>query len=63
MKYALSSLPYKCSVILIAHRLSTIKDVDNIVVMDNGSVLESGSHDELMARQGMYYYLNKQVEE
>lgn len=63
VKYALSSLPYKCSVILIAHRLSTIKDVDNIVVMDNGSVFESGSHDELMARQGMYYYLNKQVEE
>lgn len=62
VKYALSSLPYKCSVILIAHRLSTIRDVDNIVVMDNGSELEHGNHEELMARKGLYYYLNMQNE-
>jgi len=43
--------------ILIAHRLSTIRDADLIVVMDQGSIIESGSHRELLARRGKYYEL------
>ncbi len=39
---------------VIAHRLSTIKNADLILVMKDGDVLESGSHDELMARGGFY---------
>ncbi|MCC8168146.1 MAG: ABC transporter ATP-binding protein/permease [Clostridiales bacterium] len=43
--------------IVIAHRLSTIRDSDIIVVMDHGTIAESGSHDELLARHGKYYEL------
>jgi ABC-type multidrug transport system fused ATPase/permease subunit len=39
---------------VIAHRLSTIRDADLIVVLEHGQVIEHGSHDELLARQGLY---------
>jgi ATP-binding cassette subfamily B protein len=42
---------------IIAHRLSTIKHADKILVVDKGSIAESGSHDELMALKGEYYNL------
>ena len=43
--------------IVIAHRLSTIRDSDLIVVMDHGRIVESGSHDDLLAQKGKYYEL------
>ena len=43
--------------IVIAHRLSTIRDSDLIVVMDQGRIVEQGSHKELLDRQGKYYEL------
>ena len=43
--------------IVIAHRLSTIRDADIIVVMDHGRIVESGSHDTLLAQKGKYYDL------
>ena len=42
---------------IIAHRLSTIRKADNILVIDDGRIVESGSHDELMAKQGAYFLL------
>ncbi len=42
---------------VIAHRLSTIKNADKILVMEKGKVVEEGTHDELMAKNGLYAHL------
>ncbi|WP_143288252.1 peptidase domain-containing ABC transporter, partial [Calothrix rhizosoleniae] len=46
--------------VIIAHRLSTVRNADLILVLDQGILVESGNHDELIAKQGHYYYLNQQ---
>jgi ATP-binding cassette subfamily B protein len=46
--------------LVIAHRLSTVRNADLILVMDRGLLVESGTHEELMAKQGQYYHLNQQ---
>jgi ATP-binding cassette subfamily B protein len=46
--------------IVIAHRLSTIRQADLILVLDQGILVESGTHSELMTKKGHYFYLNQQ---
>jgi HlyB family type I secretion system ABC transporter len=45
---------------VIAHRLSTVRDADIIVVLEQGRIVEQGTHDDLMQHQGLYYYLVSQ---
>jgi len=46
--------------VVIAHRLSTVQDADLIVVLDQGVILEQGTHRSLMDQKGLYFYLNTQ---
>lgn len=45
--------------IVIAHRLSTVKNADQIVVLDNGEIVETGTHESLTKKKGAYYHLVK----
>jgi len=47
------------TVIVVAHRLSTVKNADRIIVMDNGRIAETGTHDSLVKKKGNYYQLIK----
>ena len=50
------------TMLIIAHRLSTVRKCDRLIVMEKGEIVESGSHDELMALGGLYNYLYTQQE-
>jgi ATP-binding cassette subfamily B protein len=51
---ALERLMHGRTTLVIAHRLSTVRDADRVVVLDGGKVVESGTHDALVARDGLY---------
>lgn len=57
VKTALDRLFQGRTMIAVAHRLSTIKDFDRIVVVDEGTIAEIGSYEELIAREGIFYNL------
>lgn len=59
---ALDTAVQNRTTLVIAHRLSTIRNADLIVVLDQGRVVETGKHDELMAKRGLYYELVRQQE-
>ena len=46
--------------VIIAHRLSTVRNADLILVLDRGVLVEKGTHDQLIAKKGHYYYLNQE---
>jgi subfamily B ATP-binding cassette protein HlyB/CyaB len=51
------------TVIFIAHRLSVMRDCDMVIVIDRGKIVETGNHEALMQKDGLYAYLYKQQEE
>jgi len=51
------------TVIFIAHRLSIMRDCDMVIVIDRGKIVETGNHESLMQKDGLYTYLYKQQEE
>jgi ATP-binding cassette subfamily B (MDR/TAP) protein 1 len=57
---AIDTATEQCTTIIIAHRLSTITNADHIVVMAEGSVVDQGTHAELMSRKGLYANLIEQ---
>ena len=47
------------TVVIVAHRLSTVKNADQLIVIERGKIIETGTHTELIDRQGAYYHLVK----
>ena len=54
---AINKVSKSCTTFIIAHRLSTIQNADNIYVIDEGKIVESGTHSQLLKKKGKYWNL------
>lgn len=57
IQHSLNSLDFNCTKLIIAQRISSTRNADNIIILKDGSILEQGTHDELVAKKGYYYEL------
>ena len=57
VQQGMDGLMYGRTTFVIAHRLSTVRNADCIMVLEQGRIIERGSHDELMEKKGRYYQL------
>ena len=60
IKKSISELKVGRISIVVAHRLSTIKGADKILFINNGTIIESGSHQDLLSKKGQYYNMYKE---
>ncbi|MBT5593832.1 MAG: ABC transporter, partial [Euryarchaeota archaeon] len=54
LQRSISKISQDRTTIIVAHRLSTVRNADSIVVFENGSLIEQGTHDDLVAHDGKY---------
>ena len=59
VQQSLNELSKGRTVLTIAHRLTTIKNADNIIVLTDDGIVETGNHEDLMEKKGLYYKLYK----
>ena len=59
IQHSLKELDFPCTKVIIAQRISTTRDADRIVVLRDGYIEESGTHEELLTKKGYYYELVK----
>ncbi len=55
----LKNVMKKCTSIIISHRISTVQDADHIIVLENGGIVEQGTHTALLKKRGLYHNLHK----
>jgi ATP-binding cassette subfamily B protein len=60
LQQALNTLLAGRTSLVVAHRLSTIRAADQVLVVDDGQIVERGRHDDLLRRRGAYYRLHQQ---
>ena len=54
LQKAIESLTHGKTIVMIAHRLKTVRNADKILVLDNGTIVQEGKHDELVKQEGIY---------